>query len=138
MISFIVGNFNVSLSLNVLNDLICRSADGDIEEFTSLQTNSEIFRVIASVLICPIVGFISDMLMNFWKKYKNGSVDVLYSLPCYIAVCITAVGLGISLIWTNIWPTMTCIAFLNGVIYTFENMCIVQSQGFSMTSVSSL
>ena len=133
LISFIVGNFNVSLSLNVLNDLICRSADGDLEEFTSLQTSSEIFRVVASVLICPIVGFISDILMNFWKKYKNGSIDVLYSFPCYIGMTATAVGLGVSLIWTNIWPTMAFIAFLNGLIYTFENMCIVQSSGFIRT-----
>ena len=125
-----MGNFNVSLSLNVLNDLICRSVDGDLEEFTNLQTNSEILRVIASVLICPIVGFISDILMKFWKNFKNGSVDVLYSFPCYIATAATAVGLGVSLIWTNIWPTMTFVAFLNGLIYTFENMCIVQSRGF--------
>ena len=130
LISFIVGNFNVSLSLNVLNDLICRSVDGDLEEFTNLQTSSEILRVIASVLICPIVGFISDILMKFWKNFKNGSVDVLYSFPCYIATAATAVGLGVSLIWTNIWPTMTFVAFLNGLIYTFENMCIVQSRGF--------
>ena len=123
----------MSLSLNVLNDLICRSADGNLEEFTSLQTSSEIFRVVASVLICPIVGFISDILMNFWKKYKNGSIDVLYSFPCYIGMTATAVGLGVSLIWTNIWPTMAFIAFLNGLIYTFENMCIVQSSGFIRT-----
>ena len=64
LISFIVGNFNVLVSLNVLNDLICRSTDGDPEEFKSLQTSSEIFRTIASVLICPIIGFISDILMN--------------------------------------------------------------------------
>ena len=121
----------MSLSLNVLNDLICRSADGNLDEFTSLQTSSEIFRVVASVLICPIVGFISDILMNFWKKYKNGSVDVLYSFPCYLGMTVTAVCLGVSLIWTNIWPTMTFIAFLNGLIYTFENMCIVQSLGFT-------
>ena len=126
----------MSLSLNVLNDLICRSAGGDQEEFTSLQTSSEIFRVIASVLIGPIVGFISDLLMNFWKKYKNDSVDVLYSFPCYIGTTATAVGLGVSLIWTNIWPTMTFIAFLNGLIYTFENMTIVQSQGFSNRETS--
>ena len=136
LLSFIVGNFNVSLSLNVLNDLICRSAGGDQEEFTSLQTSSEIFRVIASVLIGPIVGFISDILMSFWKKYKNGSVDVLYSFPCYIGTTATAVGLGVSLIWTNIWPTMTFIAFLNGLIYTFENMTIVQSRGFSNHEIS--
>ena len=127
LISFIVGNLNVSVSLNVLNDLICRSTDGDPDEFKSLQTSSEIFRTIASVLICPIIGFISDILMNFWEKYKNGSVDVLYSLPSYICMTTTAVGLGISLIFTNIWPTMTFISFLNGLIYIFENMCIVQS-----------
>ena len=123
----IIKIFNVSVSLNVLNDLICRSSDGDPEKFKSLQTSSEIFRTIASVLICPIIGFISDILMNFWKRYKNGSVDVLYSLPCYIFMTATAVGLGISLIFTNIWPTMTFISFLNGLIYIFENMCIVQS-----------
>ena len=127
LISFIVGNFNVSVSLNVLNDLICRSVDGDPEDFINLQTSSEIFRTIASVLICPIIGFISDILMNFWKKYKNGSVDVLYALPCYIFTTATAVGLGTSLIFTNIWPTITFISFLNGLIYIFENMCIVQS-----------
>ena len=37
MILFAVGNCTVSLSLNLVNDLICRDVDGDTEKFNKTQ-----------------------------------------------------------------------------------------------------
>ena len=37
MILFAVGNCTVSLSLNLVNDLICRDADGDADKFNKTQ-----------------------------------------------------------------------------------------------------
>ena len=37
MILFAVGNCTVSLSLNLVNDLICRDVDGDDEKFNKTQ-----------------------------------------------------------------------------------------------------
>ena len=158
VISFAIGNFNVSICLNVmrwvvkllpiyaqiaplsylvskyqletlLSDLVCRSADGDLDEFTTLQQSSEIWRVIAGVIISPIVGLISDILIKFWKNFKNGSQDVLYTIPCFLTLATVTVGLAFSLLWTNIWPTMTFVAFSTALIYTYENMSIVSSLG---------
>lgn len=158
VISFAIGNFNVAVCLNVmrwvvkllpiyaqiaplsylvskyqletlLSDLVCRSADGDLDEFTTLQQSSEIWRVIAGVIISPIVGLISDILIKFWKNFKNGSQDVLYTIPCFLTLATVTVGLAFSLLWTNIWPTMTFVAFSTALIYTYENMSIVSSLG---------
>ena len=110
-----------------LSDLVCRSADGDLDEFAALQQSTEIWRVIASVIISPIIGFLSDISINFWKKYKNASQDVLYTIPCFLSLVAVTLGLAFSLLWKNIWPTMTFVAFSNGLIYTYENMSIVSS-----------
>ena len=110
-----------------LSDLVCRSADGDIDEFAALQQSTEIWRVIAGVIISPIIGLISDILIKLWKNHKNGSQDVLYTIPCFLTLAAVTVGLAISLIWTNIWPTMTFVAFSTALIYTYENMSIVSS-----------
>lgn len=110
-----------------LSDLVCRSADGDIDEFAALQQSTEIWRVIAGVIISPIIGLISDILIKLWKNHKNGSQDVLYTIPCFLTLAAVTVGLAISLLWTNIWPTMTFVAFSTALIYTYENMSIVSS-----------
>ena len=118
------------------SDLVCRSADGDLDEFTDLQQSTEIWRVIAGVIISPIIGLISDILIKLWKNYKNGSQDVLYTIPCFLTLAAVTVGLAFSLLWTNIWPTMTFVAFSTALIYTYENMSIVSSQGCKVTSRS--
>ena len=113
---------------------MCRSADGNLDEFASLQQSTDVWRVIASVIISPIVGFLSDILINFWRNYKNGLQDVLYTIPCFLSLVAVTLGLAFSLMSTNIWPTMTFVAFSNGLIYTYENMSIVSSQGFPVKS----
>ena len=114
------------------SDLVCRSVDGDLDEFASLQQSTEVWRVIASVVISPIIGFLSDVLINFWKNYHNGLQDILYTVPCFLSLVAVTLGLAFSLLSTNIWPTMTFVAFSNGLIYTYENMSIVSSQGLHM------
>ena len=93
----------------------------------ALQQSTEIWRVIAGVIISPIIGLISDILIKLWKNYKNGSQDVLYTIPCFLTLAAVTVGLAISLLWTNIWPTMTFVAFSTALIYTYENMSVVSS-----------
>ena len=132
-LSFLIWKYKLE---TLLSDLVCRSADGDLDEFATLQQTSEIWRVIAGVIISPIVGLISDILINFWKKYKHGSQDVLYTIPCFLTLATVTVGLAVSLLWTNIWPTMTFVAFSTALIYTYENMSIVSSQGCKVTSRS--
>ena len=44
MILFAVGNCTVSLSLNLVNDLICRDADGDTEKFNKTQEGFSLYK----------------------------------------------------------------------------------------------
>lgn len=131
------------------SDLICRSAGGDLESFIELQSESELMRVLIAILICPTMGFISDTLMSLWKNYHRGSREVLYTAPAFISLISVrvpttslspgpqtrghrlesdieasepfevVVSLALSLLWTNIWPTLTFIALEMGLIYVF-------------------
>ena len=56
MIMLAIGNCTVSLSLNIVNDLIMRQTNGDGAEFEKIQTEFEIARGVISTMSCILMG----------------------------------------------------------------------------------
>ena len=70
IIMWAIGNCTVSLSLNVVNDLIMRQTNDDDAEFEEIQTQFEIARAVISTMSCILMGFATDFSM----KISLGSI----------------------------------------------------------------
>ena len=80
MIMLAIGNCTVSLSLNIVNDLIMRETDGDGTEFEKIQTTFEIVRVVISTMSCILMGLATDFSMKMWDKSSSKNKDVQKTL----------------------------------------------------------
>ena len=59
VILFVIGNCTVSLSLNVVNDLMCRDTGGDTIQFNKIQKEFEIVRSVLATMSCFFMGLAS-------------------------------------------------------------------------------
>ena len=76
VIIFAIGNCTVSLSLNIVNDLICLGTNAEIGEFNKTQKRFEIVRGVLTTMSCFLMGFATDLSMKFWNKTSSRNKDV--------------------------------------------------------------
>ena len=80
VILFVIGNCTVSLSLNVVNDLMCRDTGGDTIQFNKIQKEFEIVRSVLATMSCFFMGLATDFSMKFWNKTSSRNKDVQKTL----------------------------------------------------------
>ena len=80
IIMMAIGNCTVSLSLNIVNDLIMRQTNGDDAEFEKTQTEFEIARGVISTMSCILMGLATDFSMKIWDKSSSKNKDVQKTL----------------------------------------------------------
>ena len=80
IIMLAIGNCTVSLSLNIVNDLIMRETNGDDAKFEKTQTEFEIARGVISTMSCILMGLATDFSMKMWDKTSSKNKDVQKTL----------------------------------------------------------
>ena len=83
LILFAIGNSTVSLSLNIVNDMICRVTHDDNDDFNTIQKNFEIVRGVIATVSCFLMGFATDLSMKIWNKTSSRNKDVQKTLFWY-------------------------------------------------------
>ena len=124
LIVFTVGNCIVTLSLAVMNDVICLVVDGDQDQYQFSQSQFEIIRVIVSVTAGPVIGILTDQLVVCWKDIPKSRVnDVKKITPLFIGVIIVNIATAISFIIQNILMlTYVFLSLATVMVYTLENI----------------
>ena len=80
IIMMAIGNCTVSLTLNIVNDLIMRWTNDDETQFKKIKTEFEIARGVISTLSCILMGLMTDFSMKYWDKSSSKNKDVQKTL----------------------------------------------------------